>query len=44
MLVGQLAAQMRLPEGIRHVWIFDRGIVSRPFLRALEAFNSGSDE
>lgn len=36
-LVGQLAAQMRLPEGIRHVWIVDRGIVSRPFLRALEA-------
>jgi DDE superfamily endonuclease len=36
-LAGQLAAQMRLPEGIRHVWIVDRGIISRPFLRALEA-------
>lgn len=36
-LAGQLAAQMRLPEGVRHVWIVDRGIISRPFLRALEA-------
>ncbi|MDQ3009815.1 MAG: hypothetical protein M3X11_03820 [Acidobacteriota bacterium] len=36
-LVGQLAAQMRLPESIRHLWIVDRGIISRPFLRALEA-------
>lgn len=36
-LVGQLAAQMRLPAGIRHVWIVDRGIISRPLLRALEA-------
>jgi hypothetical protein len=33
---GQLAAQMRLPDGIRHVWIVDRGIISRPFLRALD--------
>lgn len=38
-LAGQLAAQMRLPEGIRHVWIVDRGIISRPFLRALEAID-----
>ena len=36
-LVGQLAAQMRLPAGIRHVWIVDRGIISRPLLRALDA-------
>jgi hypothetical protein len=35
-LVGQLAAQLRLPEGIRHVWVVDRGIISRPLLRALE--------
>jgi hypothetical protein len=38
-LVGQLAAQLRLPEGIRHVWIVDRGIISRPLLRALEALS-----
>lgn len=36
-LAGQLAAQLRLPEAIRHVWIVDRGIISRPLLRALEA-------
>lgn len=36
-LVGHLAAQMRLPASIRHVWIVDRGIISRPLLRALEA-------
>jgi hypothetical protein len=35
-LVGALAAQIRLPEGIRHVWIVDRGIISRPLLRALQ--------
>lgn len=34
-LVGHLAAQMRLPNGLRHVWIVDRGIISRPLLRAL---------
>lgn len=38
-LVGALAAQLRLPEGIRHVWIVDRGIISRPLLRALEAIS-----
>jgi hypothetical protein len=38
-LVGQLAAQLRLPQGIRHVWIVDRGIISRPLLRALEALS-----
>jgi len=38
-LVGALAAQLRLPEGIRHVWIVDRGIISRPLLRALEALS-----
>ncbi|MGH9943453.1 MAG: transposase [Pyrinomonadaceae bacterium] len=38
-LVGALAAQLRLPEGIRHVWIVDRGILARPLLRALEALS-----
>jgi Transposase DDE domain len=38
-LVGGLAAQLRLPEGIRHVWIVDRGIISRPLLRALQALS-----
>ncbi|HZS08623.1 MAG TPA: transposase [Blastocatellia bacterium] len=36
-LVGALAAQLRLPAGIRHVWIVDRGILARPLLRALAA-------
>jgi hypothetical protein len=35
-LVGELAAQLRLPESIRHVWVVVRGIISRPLLRALE--------
>jgi Transposase DDE domain len=38
-LVGALVAQLRLPEAIRHVWIVDRGIISRPLLRALEALS-----
>jgi hypothetical protein len=38
-LVGSLATQLRLPEGIRHVWIVDRGIISRTLLRALEAIS-----
>jgi hypothetical protein len=37
-LVGRLAGQLRLPAGIRHVWIVDRGILSRTLLRALSAF------
>jgi hypothetical protein len=37
LLVAQLAAQLRLSASIRHVWIVDRGIISRPLLRALEA-------
>jgi Transposase DDE domain len=36
-LTGALAAQLRLPKGIRHVWVVDRGIISRLLLRALEA-------
>ncbi len=30
---------MRLPEGIRHVWIVDRGIISRPLLRAFHTLS-----
>jgi hypothetical protein len=38
-LAGQLAAQLRLPNGVRHVWLVDRGILSRPLLRAVAALN-----
>jgi hypothetical protein len=34
-LVGVLAHQLRLPADVRHVWLVDRGILSRPLLRAL---------
>jgi hypothetical protein len=34
-LVGQLAGHLRLPEGVRHVWVGDRGLISRPLLRAV---------
>jgi hypothetical protein len=34
-LFGRLAGQLRLPAGVRHVWIVDRGILSRTLLRAL---------
>ena len=34
-LTGALAQQLRLPEGVRHVWVVDRGLLSRPLLRAL---------
>lgn len=34
-LVVQLAGQLRLPAGVRHVWIGDRGIVARPLLRGI---------
>lgn len=34
-LVGQLAGHLRLPEGVRHVWVGDRGLISRPLLRAI---------
>jgi hypothetical protein len=34
-LVGQLAGQLRLPEGVRHVGVGDRGLISRPLLRAI---------
>jgi hypothetical protein len=34
-LVGVLAQHLRLPAEVRHVWLVDRGILSRPLLRAL---------
>jgi hypothetical protein len=34
-LVGALAQQLRLPPPVRHVWVTDSGILSRPLLRAL---------
>jgi hypothetical protein len=34
-LVGVLAQQLRLPPSVRHVWVMDSGILSRPLLRAL---------
>jgi hypothetical protein len=36
-LVGELATHLRLPKGVRHVWVVDRGLLSRPLLRALAA-------
>jgi hypothetical protein len=35
-LVGVLAQQLRLPAEVRHVWLVDRGLLSRPLLRALD--------
>lgn len=34
-LVGSLAQHLRLPSTVRHVWVTDSGILSRPLLRAL---------
>lgn len=34
-LTGDLAHYLRLPEAVRHVWVLDRGLLSRPLLRAL---------
>lgn len=34
-LVGALAQHLRLPASVRHVWLTDSGILSRPLLRAL---------
>jgi hypothetical protein len=34
-LVGALAQHLRLPATVRHVWLTDSGILSRPLLRAL---------
>jgi hypothetical protein len=36
-LVGQLAQHLRLPKGVRHVWLVDRGILSRTLIRQLSA-------
>ena len=36
-LVGQLAQHLRLPAGVRHVWLVDRGILSRTLIRRLSA-------
>lgn len=36
-LVGALAQQLRLPPTVRHVWLTDSGILSRPLLRPLHA-------
>jgi hypothetical protein len=36
-LVGTLPQHLRLPASVRHVWLTDSGILSRPLLRALEA-------
>jgi hypothetical protein len=38
-LVGQLALRLRLPERVRHCWIVDRGILSRPCVRAIATLN-----
>lgn len=38
-LVGQLALRLRLPAGVRHCWIVDRGILSRPCVRAIATLN-----
>ncbi len=35
LLTGDLIQQLRLPPGVRHVWVVDRGLLSRPLLRAL---------
>jgi hypothetical protein len=34
-LTGELARHLRLPESVRHVWVVDRGLLSRPLLRSL---------
>jgi hypothetical protein len=35
-LVGELARQLRLPAEVRHVWVVDRGIASRPLVQSLD--------
>jgi len=34
-LTGELAHHLRLPAAVSHVWVVDRGLLSRPLLRAL---------
>lgn len=35
-LVGRLATHLRLPAGVRHIWLVDRGLLCRTLLRALD--------
>ena len=34
-LTADLAHYLRLPAGVRHVWVVDRGLLARPLLRSL---------
>jgi hypothetical protein len=36
-LTGDLIHQLRLPAKVSHVWIVDRGLLTRPLLRAVAA-------
>lgn len=36
LLAADLAQQLRLPEGVRHCWVVDRGLICRALLRALD--------
>src|SRR5438309_3132150 len=40
-LVGELAKHLRLPPGVRHCWVVDRGIVCRHLCRALDELQQG---
>jgi len=35
-LVGELAQQLRLPARVRHGWVVDRGLASRPLVQSLD--------
>jgi Transposase DDE domain len=35
-LVGEVAQQLRLPARVRHVWVVDRGLASRPLVQSLD--------
>jgi hypothetical protein len=35
-LVGKLAQQLRLPALVRHIWVVDRGLASRPLVHSLD--------
>lgn len=37
LLLGELAGQLRLPLGLRHVWVVDRGLLARTLMRAVAA-------
>lgn len=39
LLVADLAHQLRLPRSVRHVWVVDRGLLTRTLLRSLDAQN-----